>query len=250
VIKRSALAIAALMMYYAPQAHADLITELVLVANGGAATCIVDVDSTTPTSPTLSAGCTGLTATNDFAHGTLVVSGNWTGTTFTSVSVTSGGYLASGLPTVQTVADVNVTSTAGGTTFETFFTDAFIPVTGTSFEFQGTNNPDAQVSGSTVAADLTYDASNAIPATASPVCNIALTGFDLDSCTGPNPSPSDTEYSLTTHNIVTFVGASGGKVQTTLTTSIVGNVPEPASIFLLGTLITGLVGLRQRSKRS
>ena len=249
MIKKSALAIAALMMSYAPQAHADLITELVLVANG-ATTCTVDVDSGTPTTPTLSAGCTGLTATNDFAHGTLIVQGNWTGTTFTSVSVTSGGYLAQTLPSVQSVADVNITSTANAT-FETFFTDAFIPVTGNTFQFQGTNNPSAPAVG-TVAADLTYDAGNGIPASTfgSPICSLALAGLDTDSCTGANPSPSDTEYSLTTHNLVTFTGGAG-KIQTTLTTNLVGQVPEPASIFLLGTLITGLVGLRrQRSKRS
>lgn len=248
MIKKSALAIAALMMMYAPQMRADILTELVLI--GGGHTCVVDVN--TGNVVTDNGDCGGLSESSDQEHGQLLVSGPWAGTPFT-VSVTANGGADSTLPTEQAFNQAQVSSTAGGVTLEAFFTDTFYFTPGSAFLFGASSVIDAQILTSTVDAEALYDAANGIPA-GTPLCAVTTqTGIaSAGSCGALNPSPSDTEYSLTTHTVISFKGLpKGGEIQANTTISIIPNeVPEPASIFLLGTLITGAVGLRQRSKRS
>jgi len=245
VIKKSVLAIAALtMMMYSPPAHAAL-SQLTLI--GGGQICIFDFNlgATVSINPG-STDCTGLTPTIDQDHGTVsLTSSVWDSTGFT-VAITAAGGTGTTLPTEQTLNQVDVTSGASGSTLDVFFTDTFYATPGDSFLFGATSTIDTQISTSTVDNQASYDAGNGIPATGL-LCQFTLTGLvDADSCTAPNPSPSDTEYSLTTHTVVTFIGPPGGHVQNNSTISIVSAVPEPASIFLLGTLITAAIGFRQR----
>jgi len=219
--------------------------ELDLNANG--TTCSVQVNGGVIV--TVGAACANLdTSLSGGDHGQLQVSTK-TGMTFGGITFTdtSQGHDFVTVPQLQNQNQTQATSTGPVPgTFSSIFTDTDVPTVATSFGVTTTIN--ALTLGGTADYFALNSNTNGIPATNLISSKLGQAGPSGSTFTvSPNPSPG-VPYSLTTQIVIHFAKKNQAITASQQIEAI--NVPEPASIMLMGSmlLLTGL-GLRRKMTR-
>lgn len=238
---RNLLTLAVLAVLLAvPSVQAAVTEELVLDAGGGVtATITVTTGSVLNCVGTLG-GCLGLTSqTITFGdHGELHVGGTIGGF---RVSVTGNGQDNSTLPTLQTFNQIDAQSISGAGTLISRFTVLDYTTLADNFKIAVSGVDDTQINDSKTSFAAYVSGTNANPATDLIGQFLTLTGDSFNtSGTFASPIAGDSTGSLT--SLVTLAFSGAGQLQANLTISNVA-VPEPASIFLLGTAVLGLATL-------
>jgi hypothetical protein len=245
-MKKSILAGCALMLMSVPQMFAAIETQLFLDAGGGV-TATIDVNTgNVVTCSDTGGGCLGLIFTSTADHGTLQVTG--TLGTFT-INATGKGELDTIDPTKQNLNQIEVQNAGGAGTLIAIFTDTDYVALGSQFILAASTTIDSQIATSTVDFSGLGSAANSVPAGTLIGSFLGLTGNSA-SASGTFANPIGATGSLTTNTVLNFSGA--GAIQANFTISTAGTqVPEPASISLLGTvLLFGTFVARRKFKRA
>jgi hypothetical protein len=247
-------ALAGLALACAPQMHAAIASELVLSDSFGDQVTI-DVSDTNVVTVTCNSGsCGDLTQANvgtkitsDGAHGTINITHALFGTTSSgfTLSDTAVGGADSTLPTLQDLNQINAEASTTGGVLTSTFTDTLYPSLAPVLNTADSNTTDTAISSSTIVFSVFTSSTNALGGGTSVYSN-NLTGHSNSNGVGGqdylNPNSSG---SLTSQTVMTFAGK--GTIQANITTSNT-NVPEPAGMVLLGTMVIGLAGLFRKKQ--
>lgn len=239
---------AVLAIFCAPQMHAAVATELVMT--DGTTTMTIGIDSTGAVTENTCVPASGCGA-NGVPHGTLGTGIGGLTLGMFNLSVTSKGGGSSTLPTLMDLVEIDAESTSGPGTLTVSFTDSSYASMTNPLDIGETYTPDSGIAGSSsITFNVCTNGANTVQACptgtniSSKTLTAPSTGTSPFSATNPNATGS-----LETQTVMHFGGV--GDIQSTFTISNVA-VPEPAAVFLLGTLIIGLTALfrKQRTQRS
>jgi hypothetical protein len=203
----------------------------------------------------LTTGTTTTGAATGIEHGTFTFVG--TIGTFSFNETTGRGQNAVTLPTLMNVSSIDATSTVGGGTLSTTFTDADYTGLRPALNLSASNTFTAgTANGSTADFSAFGDSASAVPGG-------TLIG---DLATFTQASNPNGQSDSANNNFANTIGVSGslsevvtlhftgaGEIDSgfTIANGLLGKVPEPTSVIFLGTMVVGLAGLirKKQAKR-